>query len=50
MKFALSNLHPATGGGVHMEIIVSFIIAFMAGVISHLVCKWLDSKDKKDNK
>ena len=46
----LSNLHPTTGGGVHMEVIVSFIVAVMAGVISHLVCKWLDSKNKKDNK
>ena len=33
-----------------MEIIISFIVAVMAGVISHLVCKWLDRKDNKDNK
>lgn len=45
----LSYRYLATGGGVHMEVIVSFIVAVMAGVISHLVCKWLDSKDKKDN-
>ena len=46
----LSYRYLATGGGVHMEVIVSFIIAVAAGVISHLVCKWLDSKDHKDNK
>ncbi len=30
-----------------MEFLISLIIAVMAGVISHLICKWLDS-DKKD--
>ena len=48
--FMLSYRYLATGGGVHMEVIVSFIVTVLAGVISHLVCKWLDSKDHKDNK
>ena len=33
-------------GGMHMiDVIVSFLIAVAAGVVCHLVCKWLDSKD-----
>ncbi len=32
-----------------MEIIASFIIAVMAGVISHRINKWLDSKDAEGN-
>ena len=46
----LSYRYLATGGGVHMEVIVSFIIAVMAGVVSHRISKWLDSRDSKDNK
>lgn len=48
--FMLSYRYLATGGGVHMEVIVSFIIAVMAGVVSHRISKWLDSRDSKDNK
>lgn len=29
-------------GGVYVEVITSLVIAVVAGVISHLVCKWLD--------
>ncbi len=29
-----------------MEVFISLIIAVAAGVISHLICKWLDN-DKK---
>ena len=50
MMDMLSNLHPATGGGVHVEVIVSFLIAVMAGVVSHRISRWLDSRDSKDNK
>ena len=32
-----------------MEIVISFVVAVLAGVICHLICKWLDSNDK-DNK
>lgn len=33
-----------------MSAISSFIIAVMAGVVTHLICKWLDSRnDKNDN-
>jgi len=33
-----------------MEVIVSFLIAVMAGVVSHRISKWLDGRDSKDNK
>ena len=29
-------------GGVHMEIILSFIVAVAAGVACHYIIKWLD--------
>ena len=44
----LSNLHPATGGGVCMESAISFIVAVAAGVACHYIIKWLD-RDRKDN-
>ena len=43
---ALSNRDPATGGGEHMEIVISFLVAVAAGVTCHLICKWLDSHNK----
>ncbi len=30
-----------------MESIMSLIVAVMASVISHLICKWLDNNKKK---
>lgn len=42
----LSNRDPATGGGEHMEIVISFWVAVAAGVTCHLICKWLDSHNK----
>ena len=45
----LSNQNLATGGGVNMEILITFLIAVAAGVVCHYVIKWLDS-DRKDNK
>ncbi len=48
--FTLSNRYLATGGGVWMEVILSFLVAVMAGVVSHHINKWLDSKDTEDNK
>ena len=32
-------------GGVHMEILISFLVAVMAGVTCHYIIKWLDSND-----
>ena len=29
-------------GGHYMEDAISFIFAVMAGVVCHLICKWLD--------
>ena len=45
----LSYRHLATGGGVLMEVFVTFFVTVAAGVVCHLVCKWLDRNDK-DNK
>lgn len=44
--FSLSNQYPATGGGVHMEILITFLVTVAAGVVCHLIGKWLDSHDK----
>lgn len=32
-----------------MEVVISFLVAVMGGVVCHLIVKWLDSNDK-DNK
>ena len=48
MIWGLSNLHPATGGGVWMETITAFLVAGAAGVACHYIIKWLDS-GHKDN-
>lgn len=45
----LSYRYLATGGGVWMEVAISFFVTVMAGVVCHLVCKWLD-RNNKDNK
>lgn len=45
----LSNLHPITGGGVHMEIITAFLVAVATGVACRYIIKWLDG-GHKDNK
>ncbi len=45
----LSYRYLATGGGVHLEIIVTFLVTVVAGVVCHLISKWLDRHDK-DNK
>ena len=42
----LSNRYPATGGGVSMDIL---FVTVAAGVVCHLIGKWLDRHDK-DNK
>ena len=47
--FLLSCRYLATGGGVHMEIAITVLVTVAAGVVCHLVCKWLDGNDK-DNK
>lgn len=43
----LSNRYLAAGGGVCVEIIASFFVTVVGGVICHLIVKWLDSN--KDN-
>ena len=32
-------------GGLNVEIVTSLIITIVAGVISHLICKWLDGDE-----
>ena len=46
--FVLSYQYLATGGGVNMEVIITFLVAVMADVACHYITKWLDS-DRKDN-
>lgn len=29
-----------------MEMLLAFFIAVAAGVVSHIICKWLDGKQK----
>lgn len=29
-----------------MEMLIAFLIAVVAGVVTHIICKWLDSKQK----
>lgn len=45
----LSYRYLATGGGVWMEIAISFLVTVIGGVVCHLIVKWLDRNDK-DNK
>ncbi len=44
----LSYRYLTTGGGVHMEFIISFLVAVTAGVVCHYIIKWLDG-NHKDN-
>ena len=42
----LSYRYLATGGGVRMEVITTFLVAVAADVACHYIIKWLDSDDK----
>ncbi len=46
--YPLSNRYPTTGGGIHVEYVITFLVAVAAGVACHYIIKWLDS-DRKDN-
>ena len=46
----LSHQYLATGGGVWMEVVISFLVAVLGGVACHYIIKWLDSKNDEDNK
>lgn len=43
----LSCLFRQRKGGVDVEMLMSLIVAVMAGVITHVICRWLDGDDKK---
>jgi len=45
----LSYQYLATGGGVQMEVVISFLVAVAAGVACNYIIKWLDSRQNKDN-
>ena len=45
----LSYRYPATGGGVLMEFVISFLVAVLGGVACHYIIKWLDGDDKGNN-
>jgi len=32
-----------------MEVVISFLVAVLAGVACHYIIKWLDSDDKSNN-
>ena len=42
----LSNRYPATGGGVEMEMLITFCVTVVGGVACHYIIKWLDRNDK----
>ena len=44
----VAHRYPQPGGGVCMEVVISFLVAVAAGVACHYIIKWLDS-DHKDN-
>ena len=37
-----SNLFVFSGGVFHMDVLITFLVAVAAGVVSHLICKWMD--------
>ena len=39
----LPSLYWQQEGGIGIEILFSFIIAVVAGVVAYYICKWLDS-------
>ncbi len=45
----LSYRYLAIGGGVRMEVVITFLVAVAAGVVCHYIIKWLDG-NHKDNK
>ena len=44
----VAHRHPQQGG-VCMEVVISFLVAVLAGVACHYIIKWLDSDDKSNN-
>jgi hypothetical protein len=45
----LSYRYPTTGGGAHMDYIISFLATVLGGVACHYIVKWLDNDHHKDN-
>ena len=45
----LSHRYLATGGGVQMEVVISFLVAVAAGVACHYIIKWLDGAQRTTN-
>ena len=43
--FMLSYRYPAAEGGVHMEVIITFLVAVAAGVACHYIIKWLRKEE-----
>ena len=48
-NLCVAHRHPQQGGGVCMEVVISFLVAVLAGVACHYIIKWLDSDDKSNN-
>ena len=47
-NLCVAHRYQQQGGGVHMELFASFLIAVMAGVACHYIIKWLDGDDKSN--
>ena len=47
-NLCVAHRYPQQGGGVHMEVFASFLIAVAAGVACHYIIKWLDGDDKSN--
>ena len=48
-NFFVAHQYQQQGGGVCMEVVISFLVAVLAGVACHYIIKWLDSDDKSNN-
>ena len=48
-NLCVAHRYPQQGGGVRMEVVISFLVTVLAGVACHYIIKWLDSDDKSNN-
>ena len=48
-NLCVAHRYPQQGGGVCMEVVISFLVAVLAGVACHYIIKWLDSENKSNN-
>ena len=46
MRKLLSRYFWEQKGGDAVEAVTSFLVAVVAGVVCHLICKWLDNNER----